>query len=67
MRDKNSHPFLEFYMLNITIAGEGLQNFAFLSSGTSFEQGGIFIVLHMLQHGFYVLNQGTPPPILVCF
>ena len=67
MRDKNSHPFLEFYMLDITIVGDRLQNFAFLSRGTAFEQGGIFIVFHLLQHGVYVLIQGTPPPILVCF
>ena len=67
MRDKNMYAFLEFYMLNITIAGERLQNFAFHSRGMAFEQGGIFIVFHLLQHGSYVLIQGVARPILVCF
>jgi hypothetical protein len=38
-----------FYLYgDITIAGEGLQNFGLCSALKAFEQGGIFIVLHLL-------------------
>jgi hypothetical protein len=33
---------------DITIAGEGLQNLGLCSALTAFEQGGIFIVPHLL-------------------
>jgi hypothetical protein len=34
--------------ISLTIAGEGLQNFDLCSALRAFEQGGIFIVLHLL-------------------
>jgi hypothetical protein len=33
---------------DVTIAGEGLQNFGLCSALRAFEQGGIFIVPHLL-------------------
>jgi hypothetical protein len=36
---------------DITIAGEGLQNLGLCSALKAFEQGGIFIVPHLLWHG----------------
>jgi hypothetical protein len=35
----------------VTIAGEGLQNLGLCSALRAFEQGGIFIVPHLLWHG----------------
>ena len=51
-----------------TIAGEGLQNLGLCSVLRAFEQGGIFIVTHLLRHGtsvFPVSSEG--PPHLVAF
>jgi hypothetical protein len=39
--------FLNFYG-DVTIAGEGLQNLGLSSALRAFEQGWIFIVLHLL-------------------
>jgi hypothetical protein len=53
---------------DFTIAGEGLQNLALCSALWAFEQGGIFIVPHLLWHGtsvFPVSSEG--PPHLVAF
>jgi hypothetical protein len=40
----------EFFTLygDVTITGEGLQNLGLCSALRAFEQGGIFIVLHLL-------------------
>jgi hypothetical protein len=35
-------------LINVTIAGEGLQNLGLCSALRAFEQGGIFIVPHLL-------------------
>jgi hypothetical protein len=46
-----------------TIAGEGLQNLGLRSALRAFEQGGIFIVPHLLWHGtsiFPVSSEGPP-------
>jgi hypothetical protein len=37
---------------DVTIAGEGLNNLGLCSELRAFEQGGIFIVRHILWHGF---------------
>ena len=44
---------------NITIAGEGLQNLGLCSTHRASEQGGIFIVPHLLWHP--VSSEGPPP------
>jgi hypothetical protein len=48
---------------DVTIAGEGLQNSGLCSALMDFEQGGIFIVPHLLWHGasvFPVSSEGPP-------
>jgi hypothetical protein len=48
---------------DVTIAGEGLQNLGLCSAFRAFEQGGIFIVPHLLWHGtsvFPVSSEGLP-------
>jgi hypothetical protein len=48
---------------NATSSGEGLQNLGLCSALRVFEQGGIFIVPHLLWHGTSVspvLSKGTP-------
>jgi hypothetical protein len=48
---------------DIAIAHEGLQNFGLCLALRSFEQGGIFIVPHLLWHGtsvFPVSAEGLP-------
>jgi hypothetical protein len=48
---------------DVTIAGEGLQNLGICSALRAFEQGGIFIVPHLLWHGtsvFSVSSEGPP-------
>jgi hypothetical protein len=48
---------------DVTIAGEGLQNLDLYSVLRVFEQGGIFIVSHLLWHGtsiFPVSSKGPP-------
>jgi hypothetical protein len=52
-------PAQEFF----TTAGEGLQNLGLCSALRAFEQGGIFIVPHLLRHGasvFLVSSEGPP-------
>jgi hypothetical protein len=53
-----------FYLYRgVTIAGEGLQNFGLCSALRAFEQGGIFIVLHLLWHEASVFpdsSEGLP-------
>ena len=53
---------------DVTITGEGLQNLGLCSALRTFEQGGIFLVPHLLWHGasvFPVSSEG--PPHLVAF
>jgi hypothetical protein len=48
---------------DVTTAGEGLQNLGLCSALRAFEQGGIFIVPHLLWHGtsvFPVSFEGLP-------
>jgi hypothetical protein len=48
---------------DVTTAGEGLQNLGLCSALRAFEQGGIFIVQHLLWHGasvFSVSSEGPP-------
>jgi hypothetical protein len=60
--------YLRFYVplkniLLISFAGEGLQNLGLCSALRAFEQGGIFIVPHVLWHGasvFPVSSEGLP-------
>jgi hypothetical protein len=53
-----------FYLYgDITITGEGLKNLGLCSALRAFEQGGIFIVPHLLWHGasvFLVSSEGLP-------
>jgi hypothetical protein len=60
-----SVPLKTFFHLygDVTIAGEGLQNLGLCSALWAIEQGGIFIVPHLLWHGtsvFPVLSKGPP-------
>jgi hypothetical protein len=53
-------PAQEYFTI---IAGEGLQNLSLCSALRAFEQGGIFIVPHLLWHGtsvFPVSSEGPP-------
>jgi hypothetical protein len=53
---------------DFTIAGEGLQNLGLCSALKAFEQGGIFIVPHLLWHGTSVFPVSSErPPHLVAF
>jgi hypothetical protein len=48
---------------DVTIAGEGLQHLGLCSGLRAFEQGGIFIVQHLLWYGtsvFPVSSEGPP-------
>jgi hypothetical protein len=48
---------------NVTFTGEGLQNLGLRSALRAFQQGGIFIVPHLLWHGasvFPVSSEGPP-------
>jgi hypothetical protein len=48
---------------DVNIAGEGLQNLGICLAPRAFEQGGIFIVPHLLWHwtsGFPVSSEGPP-------
>jgi hypothetical protein len=48
---------------DVTIACEGLQNLGLCTALRAFEQGGIFIVTHLLRHGasvFLVSSEGPP-------
>jgi hypothetical protein len=52
-----------FHLYGDTTAGEGLQNLGLCSALTAVEQGGIFIVPHLLWHGdsvFPVSTEGPP-------
>jgi hypothetical protein len=54
---------------DVTITGEGLHNLGLCSALRAFEQGGIFIVPHLLWHGasvFLVSSEG-PPNSVVCY
>jgi hypothetical protein len=57
-------PLKNFHLYgDVTIAGEGLQNLGLWSALRAFEQGGIFIVPHLLWHGtsvFPVSSEGPP-------
>jgi hypothetical protein len=51
---------------DVTIADEGLQNLGLCSALRPFEQGGIFIVPHLLWHGtsvFPVSSEGQPQSV----
>ena len=61
-------PAQEYFDLygDVTIAGEGLQNLGLCSALRAFEQGGIFIVPHLLWQGtsvFPVSSEGTPQSV----
>jgi hypothetical protein len=48
---------------DVTIAGEGQQNLGLCSALRAFEQGGVFIMPHLLRHGtsvFLVSSEGPP-------
>jgi hypothetical protein len=47
---------------DVTIAGEGLQNLGLCSSLRAFEQGGIFIVPHLLWHRTSVFQVPSEEP-----
>jgi hypothetical protein len=48
---------------DVTITGEGLQNLGLCSALRTFEQGGIFILPHLLWHGasVYAVSSEGPP------
>jgi hypothetical protein len=69
--------YLRFYVRSrifhlygiITITGKGLQNLGLISTLRAFEQGGIFIVSHLLWHGtsvFLVSSEGPPHSVASC-
>ena len=47
---------------DVTIAGEGLQNLGLCSALRAFEQGVVFIVLHLLWHGALVFTVSSEGP-----
>jgi hypothetical protein len=47
----------------VTIAGEELQNLDLCSALRAFEQGGIFIVPHLLWHGTSVFPVSSEAPL----
>jgi hypothetical protein len=51
------------YICHVTITGEGLQNLGLCSALRAIEQGGIFIVPHLLRHGasFFPVSSEGPP------
>jgi hypothetical protein len=56
--------FFTYYVFgDVTITGEGLQNIGLCSALRALEQGGVFIVQHLLWHGtsvFPVSSEGPP-------
>jgi hypothetical protein len=59
-------PLKNFSYGDVTIAGEGLQNLDLCSALRAFEQGGIFMVPHLLRDGasvFSVSSKGPPHSI----
>jgi hypothetical protein len=54
---------------DVTIAGEGLQNLVLCSALRAFEQGGIFIVPHLLWHGasFFPVSSKRPPHLVASY
>jgi hypothetical protein len=59
-----SRPRIFHLCWDVTIAGEGLQNLGLCSALRAFEQGGIFIVPHLLWHRtsvFFCLIRRTTP------
>jgi hypothetical protein len=53
---------------DVTIAGEGLQNLGLCSALRAFDQGGFFIVPHLLWNGASVFPVSSEePPHLVAF
>jgi hypothetical protein len=60
-------PLKNFHLYgDVTIAGEGLQNLGLCSVLKAFEQGGIFIVTHLMWHGtlvFQVSSEGPPQSV----
>jgi hypothetical protein len=48
---------------DVTVAGEGLQNVGLWSALRAFEQGGIFIVPHLLWHGTSVFPVSSDGPL----
>ena len=48
---------------NVAIAGEGLQNACLCSASMAFEDGGIFIVPHLLWHGALVFVVSSEGPV----
>jgi hypothetical protein len=52
-----------FYLYgDVTIIGEGLQNLGVCSALPAYEQGGIFIVSHLLRHGASVFPVSSEGP-----
>jgi hypothetical protein len=49
------YTFSFFLSLDVTVAGEGLQNIGLCSALEAFEQGGIFFVPHLLFSWFYLI------------
>jgi hypothetical protein len=54
---------------DVTITGEGLQNLGLCSALRAFEQGGIFIVPHLLWHGASVfpVSSAGPPHLIASY
>jgi hypothetical protein len=60
--NKSRSRIFHFYG-DVVIAGEGLKNLGLCSALRAYEQGGIFIVPHLLWHGtsvFPVSSEGLP-------
>jgi hypothetical protein len=57
------HWLIDYLRLDFTIAGEGLQNLGLCSALRAFEEGGIFIVPHLLWHWarFFRSHPENPP------
>jgi hypothetical protein len=60
---RSAQDYFTYKYGDVTTAGEGLQNLGLCSGLRAFEQGGIFIVPHLLWHGtsvFPVSPEGPP-------
>jgi hypothetical protein len=63
-----SHSRIFYLYGDVTIAGEGLQILGLCSVLRAFEQGGTFIVPHLLLYGTSVFQDSSEgPPHLVAF
>jgi hypothetical protein len=64
-----SHSRIFHLYRDIAITGEGLQNLGLCLAVKTFEQGGIFIVVHLLWHGtsIFPVSSDRPPHLIASY